>query len=217
MIKAVIFDFDDTLGDRNGYAYLYYQDTLEKCFPDACKDSLLKEAMLQDIMMWEEKGQTLKDYPFIKLCKKYHLEYPDFDFKQDFKNRIGDFSYLYEDSLKVINELKKKYKVALLTNGDAKGQRKKISNAIDLDVFDVVIISGETPYDKPAKEIYDLVVRELDCKPSEAVMIGDNFANDIYGAIKAGLDAICFETDNCRCDNYQIKRISRLSDLLNIL
>lgn len=217
MIKAVIFDFDDTLGDRNGYAYLYYQDTLEKCFPEACKNPLLKEAMLQDIMMWEERGQTLKDYPFVKLCKKYHLEYPDYDFQQDFKDRIGDFSYLYEDSLKVLNELKKKYKIALLTNGDAKGQRKKVSNAIDLDIFDCVVISGETPYHKPAKELYDLTIEKLGCEPSEAVMVGDNFANDVYGAINAGLDAIWFTAENNHCDNCHIKRISKLTDLLNIL
>ena len=49
MIKAVLFDFDDTLGDRNGYAYLFYQSVLEKHFKDVCEDKLLKEAILQDM------------------------------------------------------------------------------------------------------------------------------------------------------------------------
>ena len=69
MIKAVLFDFDDTLGDRNGYAYLFYQSVLEKHFKDVCEDKLLKEAILQDMMMWEEKGDTNKNYPVEKACE----------------------------------------------------------------------------------------------------------------------------------------------------
>ena len=62
MIKAVLFDFDDTLGDRNGYAYLFYQSVLEKHFKDVCEDKMTKEDILQDMRIWELNGDNNNNY-----------------------------------------------------------------------------------------------------------------------------------------------------------
>lgn len=218
MIKAVLFDFDDTLGDRNGYAYLFYQSVLEKHFKDVCEDKLLKEAILQDMMMWEEKGDTNKNYPVEKACEKYQLIFPEGeDFHEDFKNRIGDYSYLFDGALELIVELKKKYQVGLLTNGDAMGQRKKVSHAVDMDIFDYVFISGDTPYRKPQKEMYEIVLKATGLKPEEIVMVGDNFANDIYGALRMGMDAIWVTDKGNRLDNVEVKRVESVLDIRKYL
>lgn len=217
-IKVVLFDFDDTLGDRKGYAYLFYQSVLEMHFQDVCENRLLKEAVLQDIMMWEEKGDTNKNYPIRKACDKYHLTFPEeCDFHEDFKNRIGDYSYLLDGAMDVVLKLKDRYKVGLLTNGDKYGQRKKVSHAIDMNVFDYVFISGDTPYHKPDKRLYDIVIEKTGVRPEEIVMIGDNFANDVYGAINDGLKAIWYNPDHNRKDNYDVMMVDRLEELLNIL
>ena len=194
-IKAVLFDFDDTLGNRNGYAYYMYDNFIRTYLSDIYDNKLLKEAMLQDMMTWDQRGDSDKSYPYHKIRDKY----------------------LCDDALNVINYLKTKYKVGLLTNGDKISQRAKVSHAIDLDIFDVVVISGEQGYHKPAKAIYDIAIAKLNVKPDEIVMVGDNFANDVYGAINAGMKAIWIWPDDGRPMNYDVARIYKLDELLELL
>ena len=41
--------------------------------------------------MWEEKGDTNKNYPVEKACEKYQLIFPEGeDFHEDFKNRLDE-------------------------------------------------------------------------------------------------------------------------------
>ena len=53
-IKAVFFDFDDTLGDREYYAYECAKTILKKSTD--IKDPIVFESILQDWMLWDEKG-----------------------------------------------------------------------------------------------------------------------------------------------------------------
>ena len=54
------------------------------------------------------------------------------------------------------------------------------------DAFDEIIVSGETPYEKPQKEIFLLMAEKLNIKPEEMLYIGDHPVNDVDGARKAG-------------------------------
>ena len=51
MIRAVLFDFDDTLGNREEYAYAFFKDIIEE--NTDITDPLEKEAVLQDLMLWD--------------------------------------------------------------------------------------------------------------------------------------------------------------------
>ena len=48
-------------------------------------------------------------------------------------------------------------------------------------------------------------------------MVGDNFANDVYGAINAGMKAIWIWPDDGRPMNYDVARIYKLDELLELL
>jgi putative hydrolase of the HAD superfamily len=47
-----------------------------------------------------------------------------------------------------------------------------------------------TGYKKPSQEFYTHILRDLDAKPSDVLMIGDSFENDIRGANRVGIRAI---------------------------
>ena len=104
-----------------------------------------------------------------------------------------------------------------MTNGDAMGQRKKVSHAVDMDIFDYVFISGDTPYRKPQKEMYEIVLKATGLKPEEIMMVGDNFANDIYGALRMGMDAIWVTNKGNRLDNVEVKRVESVLDIRKYL
>ena len=59
-IKAVLFDFDDTLGHRESYAYDTFYRLLKSCTD--FEDEMELEAILQDVMIWDEQGNIHKQH-----------------------------------------------------------------------------------------------------------------------------------------------------------
>ena len=59
-MKAVFFDFDDTLGNREIYAYRCYKDILKQhCH---IEDPIEFEAVLQQVMIFDQHGDVNKAY-----------------------------------------------------------------------------------------------------------------------------------------------------------
>lgn len=61
-----------------------------------------------------------------------------------------------------------------------------------LRYFDVTLFSSETGLWKPDSRVFHRAVEELGARPEETVYIGDQLAEDIGGARRAGLRAILF-------------------------
>ncbi len=60
----------------------------------------------------------------------------------------------------------------------------------DLDIaaqFEVVIVSAEVGYEKPAPEIFQRALQALSLPPERAIHVGDSFDDDVLGARAAGL------------------------------
>lgn len=78
---------------------------------------------------------------------------------------------------------------ALLTNGPADVQRRKLAATGLAELFDAVVISAEHGVVKPAAGIFAIACAHLAVAPAEAAMVGDSLANDVHGALAAGLSA----------------------------
>ena len=52
MIRGIIFDFDDTLGNREDYAYKLFTEIISKY----CTNELLRESIVQHCMIWDQNG-----------------------------------------------------------------------------------------------------------------------------------------------------------------
>lgn len=97
---------------------------------------------------------------------------------------------LYPDAVGIIEELRKRYRLALLTNGLPELQRKKIEAARFGDVFEAVVISGALGVGKPAAAPFVRVLDALRLSADEAVMVGNSLRADIAGAQGVGMPAI---------------------------
>lgn len=99
--------------------------------------------------------------------------------------------YVFTGVREVLEILKEKVKIGLLTNAyDPAEQKIRIVNTGFSDLFDTICISGETQKYKPHKDAFDDILKKLCVAPHEAVYIGDSETNDIIGAKNAGLYAI---------------------------
>lgn len=83
--------------------------------------------------------------------------------------------------------------VAVLTNGDEEQQRSKIQKlGLDSHV-DVLIASSMLPAGKPDPRAFVRALEFLEVGAAEALMVGDSIENDVRGALNAGLDAVLLD------------------------
>jgi putative hydrolase of the HAD superfamily len=102
---------------------------------------------------------------------------------------------LMENAKKEIENLSKKYKLAIISDtGFTPGRVLKIFLQINglLSNFDVLVFSDEFGKSKPHPDNFMHVANTLNIKPEEMIHIGDNERTDIGGAISVGMKAILF-------------------------
>ncbi len=112
------------------------------------------------------------------------------------------------------------YRLGMITNGAPDLQRAKLEGAGLAPHFDIIVVSGEVGVGKPDPRVFELTLRALDVRPSEAVMVGDNPARDVLGAVSAGVRVVWVNrTQAARAGgaavaDAEIGSLSELADLL---
>ena len=81
-------------------------------------------------------------------------------------------------------------RLALITNGDAKGQREKIARFDLASYFDCIVIEGEFGAGKPDPRVFLHALDQLDAGAAQAWMVGDNLLSDIGGAQAVGIHGV---------------------------
>ena len=66
----------------------------------------------------------------------------------------------------MINVIKKRAEVAIITNGTSQRQRAKIDKTKLNSCFETIIISEEVGFSKPDKQIFELALNNLNVHPS---------------------------------------------------
>lgn len=95
---------------------------------------------------------------------------------------------VYAETFQVLDELKGKVKLLLLTNGAPDLQEEKIAGFPELaSYFDHIVISGTFGEGKPSPSIFKHAVELLGIEPSEGLMVGDKLTTDIMGSGGIGM------------------------------
>lgn len=80
--------------------------------------------------------------------------------------------------------------LALLTNGAAQAQRKKIERWGLASFFDCIVVEGEFGSGKPDERVYLYALHRLSVQPEETWMVGDNLEWDIAAPQWLGIKGI---------------------------
>lgn len=108
----------------------------------------------------------------------------------------------FDDIVKEIKTLKKEGK-KIYCISDMYLSKRMIERIFEkhqiLDLFEYIYVSCEYHKSKKSGNLYDLVLKELNAKPEECTMIGDNKTSDYEVPLSKGLKAIHLD----RTNNYQ--------------
>lgn len=85
-------------------------------------------------------------------------------------------------------------KVYLLSNAQRTFTEAELRNLGLWDEFDDIFISSDYECAKPDTHFYNAPVKKYHLNPAECLMIGNDPINDIYGAKKAGMDALYIQS-----------------------
>lgn len=80
-------------------------------------------------------------------------------------------------------------RMAIVTNGAAEPQRRKIERFALAGFFDHVQVEGEFGLGKPEPAVFRHAARCLEVSPERCLMVGDNYRCDVLGALGAGAHA----------------------------
>jgi putative hydrolase of the HAD superfamily len=217
-IKGILFDLDNTLIDRQAAADAKVRKLVDELFPQLQDEPVERENIVQKLLTWDEYGSIPKIHMYSMLAKEYGLSQEQVDaLCQDWYDTFGDYTVVFPQARRVVEQLKKKYKVGIVTNGNSHMQRRKLELCGLADLFEVIVISGEFKAHKPDVEIFLEGARQLELPPEEIAFVGDTFFTDIIGAYRAGMQPIWIFANpgqQCQADLPRIYRIEELLDLL---
>lgn len=210
MIKAIIFDLDNTLIDRQKA----FREMLDRKFHQLFEDETLIQEMIKDIIEWDNNGTVERIVVFKKWAEKYNVTKISAEqLDKEWSDESGSVAFLYDDVRETLTELKKKYKIAILSNGNKTSQRRKLSTIDIYDLLDYSLISGEFICRKPDKEIFEYTAKQLGLETNECVYVGDNYKIDVLGSKNAGMLPVFISRNNeVHEDVLTIKAIKDLLD-----
>src|SRR5690606_9230817 len=127
--------------------------------------------------------------------------------------------YLYDETLEILDKLKGKYKLLMLTNGSPHLQYTKLSLSPELaPYFDHIVISGDFGQGKPSADIFNYALSLLEAEKNEVIMVGDNPLTDILGASRIGIDSIWINHhDRELTEVTPTYEVSRLREIMPIV
>jgi len=101
---------------------------------------------------------------------------------------------LNSELVEIVKDLKKNYKIGLLSNNNHIKLKRELAEHNLIDLFDAVVASSEVNYQKPQPEIFQILFDKLRVKNNEVVFIDDTDWS-LEGAGSIGYIPILFENN----------------------
>lgn len=197
MIKAVLFDFDETLQDRTE-AFEKYMDTFfSEFFPELNGDELEKRK--EEMRITGNGGYVLhngyasRDEWYEDLAKRWNWKDAPSgeELTLHYDKKFGDHNVIFPNSEKLLKELKSRgYITGVITNGPSMLQNHKMDTSGLRPYCDIVVVSGDVGIHKPDPQLFVYTAEKLGLPTGECTYVGDHPINDIQGALEAGMKAI---------------------------
>ena len=217
-IEAIIFDAYGTLFDVNSAA--------EKCkekigdewegFANYWRTTQLEYTWLRSLMNRHKDFWQVTEDSLNKSIKNFKID-------PSMKDELLDLYKVlspYEEVPKVLRTLKdKKFKLAILSNGNPSLLNELVKNNNLNNIFDDLFSIEEVGIYKPASIVYDIPVKKYQIQKEEVTFLSAN-TWDVSGGGNYGYNSFWVNRTNSIFDKldylpkYQIKQLGELLDII---
>ncbi len=218
-IKAVLFDSGRVLnGPVTGHWFItpnFWEYVDKSVFDSIDKSKIASAFAAADKYIVTQKLMTTKDEEyqhFIRFYEIFSSQLPELQLASDaIENIAKDLVFnpkkysFYDDALKVVPELKGKYKLAIVS--DAWPSLLDVYEENNMtSYFDSIVISSFLGTSKPDSKMYKTALQEINVKPEEAIFVDDSLKN-CMGALDVGINTVLL------CRNRQAYIIEKIKSI----
>ncbi len=223
-ITDIFFDLDHTIYDFDKNAELTFNQVFNdlnlnvpsnfmehfKPINDYYWDLLAKKEITAEYLRFARLNDTFQKIDF-QVSNEIINE-----IASRFIENLTNYNHVFEGANEILDYLKDKYQLHIITNGPDKVQELKLKNSNLNQYFCTVTNSELAGAKKPDAQIFKYALKLANVKPEHSLMIGDNLDADIKGALNIGMQVIWF--DENRTNQLQsFTTINKLIELKKIL
>ncbi|MGI2326952.1 YjjG family noncanonical pyrimidine nucleotidase [Planococcus sp. YIM B11945] len=223
--NTVFFDVDDTLFDfRQSELNALHNTFMEYKMPAGMADyhesyRKISQSLWEDLERGEIKLRELGIKRFKRLFTEHELETDAGLFSSSYLHNLGREAHLMPGAEELCQTLDF-CRLAIITNGFTEVQHARIEGSPLAGMFEHIIVSEETGFQKPQTGIFDYAFAEMQLAGKEHVlMVGDSLASDIKGGSDYGIDT-CWFNPNGKPNETNIQptyEIRKLTELIEIV
>ena len=233
MIKAIIFDFGQTLVDSADGFRAAEKQAQDKLFANL--GLTVREDFLAIYRRLRKEFHERSDFSRSSLWREvfyYYCVAPEpgqlEKWETQYWETVKSRTIAFPETEEVLQSLSSRYQIALITN--TQGQKSAGTHRIALfpeleKFFQVILVAGEGDIPpKPAPEPFRLCLEKLEIAAGQAVYVGDDYRIDIRGAGDCGLHPVWLKHQAVRRNWPEVQTpvpvitsLKQLLDLDNIL
>lgn len=222
-ITHIFFDLDHTLWDFDKNSEMAFGIIFKKDFPNIDSQDFIKVYVPINQAVWKlyQKDEiTSEELRYMRLKQSFDalkIEISDTqidEISDEYIRLLPENNHLFDGTIEVLEYLKQKYSLHIITNGFAEVQDKKLKNSNIKKYFETITNSENSGAKKPNQAIYNHALAVANAKKETSIMIGDCIDADVNGALDFGIDAIYFNFHKVEF-TQNIKQINHLSELKN--
>lgn len=227
-ITDIFFDLDRTLWD--------FDLNAENTLVELCKtydllelgiktNEFIKSYTLHNERLWslyrenKIKKEDLRSERFNLTLNDFSVSNKELAIKlgEDYVNKCPLQTKLFPNTFEILNYLKNKYKLHIITNGFEEVQNIKLKTSKLISFFDKIITSEKVNAKKPDPKIFKYALEQINVEAENTIMIGDDLPVDIIGAKNVGMHQIYFNPKNEKHSHevdYEIKNLIEIKEIL---
>ncbi|WP_149274815.1 YjjG family noncanonical pyrimidine nucleotidase [Pareuzebyella sediminis] len=205
IVRDVFFDLDHTLWDFERNSALTFEKILSENDIAVDLPDFLEVYVPANLDFWKRyrEGKITKEKLRYQRLKTVfdELGYPVsdtviFKLSEEYIAHLSSYTHLFPNTVAILNYLRPKYRLHIITNGFEEVQNRKLKNSKIHSYFHQIINSEMAGVKKPDPKIFELALHMAKTKPELSLMIGDSLEADILGAKAVGFHTLHFNAHN---------------------
>lgn len=201
MIRAVLFDLDDTLFDHRGasraaLAEVHRRHAAASDFAafERHHARILEELHLEVLAGARDLDDARRER-FRRVFAEIGIELPGSDADEvaaAYRSGYLPSWRAVEGARDLVAAIRERVRVGVISNNLIDETREKLVFCELAPLVHTVVVSGDEGISKPDPRLFDIALDRLGVARDEAVMFGDSWAADITGAARAGIRPVWF-------------------------